>query len=285
MDYKQSRDQYIKNALFFENKNFIISKGLSDILDDMFKEIESVIDFLLKSKVKYSKVDINNRISNIIDKYFKIMDDYLLAEMLTVYKVEGEAAKKILNEQLKDKILGSRGERIKQQVVNTEQVISNNRFFTVEYENYKSFVKDDVLKKVNYGILKGLAYYETAEIIIKEVVKSPMKDSQIISLSRTMMKSVQNDSVINTFKESNIEYVKAIGIMDSRQTDSCKSLSNKTFPINDAPPFPIHYNCRSTYIPVAPWDLKQAEKDSISFKEWYLKNKDDPDLKRLKYIY
>lgn len=287
MNYNDAKNKYIKNALLFEVSNFKISRELKMYTDELYKKIDDYIKSkYLNGVLIGNKKALEKEIDEIIIKSFEKMDNYLIAEMSTVYKVESVAAASILKSQIGKRMNKDlTTDNLTKSISNTRDIIKSNKFYTVEFTKFKKDIHTNILKNVTYTLINSKTYLEAAKLISKSNMASGLKTSQVQTLSRTMMKNVQNDAVINTIKEADIEYVKLIGIMDVRQTDSCRSLSNKVFRIDDAPPLPLHYNCRSTYVSIPPWEVETAKRDLMSFKDWYKKNKNDPDLKRLKYMY
>ena len=287
MNYTEIKKRAIINAMKFERNNYL----LSERLNSSFGAILSIIDEYLEDAIKKKTKDdvILRRVDSIIKREYEKLDrEYVenISEIATSeYRTNVAliaASVATANTSRKFKVT----DNYKKKAIFSREQILNNKFFTVEFAKYKKELELSIMKRVRASLITRRDFKVTAKLIYNDIsLKTNLKYGQVKTISRTMMKSIQSDAVEKSLSDNNIQYVKYVSILDNRTTDACKDLSNKVFNIKDAPKLPLHYNCRATLIMVAPWDVEEAKEDLISFKEWYDKNKDDPDLKRLRYVY
>ena len=83
-----------------------------------------------------------------------------------------------------------------------------------------------------------------------------LANNQIMTLVRTSVNQVANKASQETYKanDSVTKKYRYIATIDSRTTMLCASKDDKLFDYNDGPIPPLHFNCRSTTVPVIDWD-------------------------------
>ena len=83
-----------------------------------------------------------------------------------------------------------------------------------------------------------------------------LANNQIMTLVRTSVNQVANKASQETYKanDSVTKKYRYIATIDSRTTLLCASKDDKLFDYNDGPMPPLHFNCRSTTVPVIDWD-------------------------------
>lgn len=83
-----------------------------------------------------------------------------------------------------------------------------------------------------------------------------LANNQIMTLVRTSVNQVANKASQETYKanDSVTKKYRYIATIDSRTTLLCASKDDKLFDYNDGPLPPLHFNCRSTTVPVIDWD-------------------------------
>ena len=88
-----------------------------------------------------------------------------------------------------------------------------------------------------------------------------LANHQIMSLVRTSVNQVSNTASQETYK-ANSEITKKyryVATLDSRTTLLCASKDGKLFDYEEGPMPPLHFNCRSTTVPVIDWDGLEKE--------------------------
>jgi len=83
-----------------------------------------------------------------------------------------------------------------------------------------------------------------------------LANNQIMTLVRTSVNQVANKASQETYKanDSVTKKYRYIATIDSRTTLLCASKDDKLFDYNDGPMPPLHFNCRSTTVPVIDWE-------------------------------
>lgn len=88
-----------------------------------------------------------------------------------------------------------------------------------------------------------------------------LANHQIMSLVRTSVNQVSNTASQETYK-ANSEITKKyryVATLDSNTTLLCASKDGKLFDYEEGPMPPLHFNCRSTTVPVIDWDGLEKE--------------------------
>lgn len=79
-----------------------------------------------------------------------------------------------------------------------------------------------------------------------------MADHQVLTVVRTSIQQVANaasDNVYNANQDVTQKY-RYVATLDGRTSAICRSLDGKEFKYGDGPVPPVHFNCRSTIVPV-----------------------------------
>lgn len=273
MNYYDMKDLYVKNALAFERMNYKISLLSEKFIARIYDRVRELFD------KNYTYLQMQQQVSLIMSDEFSKLDDYIKGEILTIYNKENDNIAEILKKVIRDE------SETKLTTIQNDAVLYNpaedNKFYTTEFTKYQSDMYNTVLPAVNTALI---ANYSVAEAKTFISTTENLTTAQASTLTRTIMKNTQNDASTELFKSNNINYVRYTAILDSRTTSACRSLNNLIFDLDKAPRLPLHYNCRSTYIPLLNRQVKDAEKDVEDFQAWYQRNKNDPDLKNYGFI-
>jgi SPP1 gp7 family putative phage head morphogenesis protein len=83
-----------------------------------------------------------------------------------------------------------------------------------------------------------------------------LANHQVMSLVRTSVNQVSNTASQETYKANSLvtKAYRYVATLDSRTTVLCASKDGKIFPYQEGPMPPLHFNCRSTTVPVIDWD-------------------------------
>lgn len=130
---------------------------------------------------------------------------------------------------------------------------------------------DRVMREVEKGLVQGDG---TSKIVrrIKGTRKAGYADGvletsrrEVEALVRTSVSHVTNHAREETYRENSdvVDKVQFVATLDSRTSDICMNLDGQTFPIGGGPRPPMHFNCRSTCVPV----LKSWKQLGIPLKE------------------
>jgi SPP1 gp7 family putative phage head morphogenesis protein len=126
-----------------------------------------------------------------------------------------------------------------------------------------------VLDSVRDSLAKGESRADIAGKLLGQSAKAGavgdgsllQAQAQLDTLVRTATAAVANDAKLATYKENDdvVDGMQWVSVLDDRTTEDCEDLDGCVWdldgePIGDAPEFPgdppIHWNCRSTLIPV-----------------------------------
>lgn len=69
-------------------------------------------------------------------------------------------------------------------------------------------------------------------------------------IARTEMSHIQNAAAKQRYEDYGIKQMQVWADKDERRCDICGKLHKKKYSINEAPPVPVHPNCRCTIVPV-----------------------------------
>jgi SPP1 gp7 family putative phage head morphogenesis protein len=129
---------------------------------------------------------------------------------------------------------------------------------------------------VNGAVVQGLARGETVSEMMRGVRSALATTSRNAeSVVRTAVNHVTQHAREETYRTNTdvVQQVRYIATLDARTTDTCASLDGRVFDIGDGPRPPMHFNCRSTTVPVVkPFselgipglkDLPEAQRSSI----------------------
>lgn len=117
-------------------------------------------------------------------------------------------------------------------------------------EQFSEKKGDQIVKTIQQGVIAG----QTNQEIIKgmsAIVDTSMADG-LKALVRTVtnhVSSVSREEVLKN-NEDIIEGYEWVSVLDGRTTPECQALDGQIFGVGEGPIPPIHWNCRSTRIPV-----------------------------------
>lgn len=277
-DFNDRANRTIKKQLFFEKENIKISGRVLQVIRSLYPEVEKLLQQYYDGKITANIL--NADVEALITQRFSVLDESLYKEALTVIQQETTNTGRIIAAAA----FAPAAAKITKETLSAIQqnVIANNKFFTVEFTKYKRLAYSRILVSVNDAVINSKTFRQAADMIGRT---SKLNNNQLSTVTRTMMRSVQTDTSMVVFKRNGIKRLKFVAVLDDRTTDVCKDLDGTIFDIEDAPRLGLHYNCRSHYIAVFDDDEKADLGRKISWAEYYQKNKDDPDLKRLQYVY
>lgn len=131
---------------------------------------------------------------------------------------------------------------------------------------------------VNNMIGRGSFAEADFDLVLAETEKLfPSKLRDIKALLRTDSTFYSTLGQEDAFKELYIEEAVFTAVLDERTTEWCQEANGNVIPVDDIVPWenapPLHYNCRSTMIPVVKqldWLTGDVyEVDSHNFDDWY----------------
>lgn len=119
------------------------------------------------------------------------------------------------------------------------------------------------LVRIQTKVKAGLAAGANPEQIIREVLKTTkITQHQAATLTRTSITSTQRDAVMSIMEKNDpiIQGYMFSAILDGRTSSICRYHNGKIYPVSEKryrPP--LHFNCRSTMVPVLKSKIKLQE--------------------------
>jgi SPP1 gp7 family putative phage head morphogenesis protein len=156
--------------------------------------------------------------------------------------------------------------------------IKGTRSLKRNLQNISSGELVRIQSKVKAGLAKGL----TQKDIISDVLKTTkITEQQAKTLTRTSITSTQS-AALNKVMDSNKELLTGYmftAILDSRTSPICSHHNGKVYSIDDKSYLPpLHWNCRSSMIPVVASKEELLKRDTSRLKKSVIKNKDEINL-------
>ena len=149
-------------------------------------------------------------------------------------------------------------------------------------KGYSSAMRAAMTKQLKVGIASGESIPKLGKRIQKVL---DLKARQAQGIARTAVSNVVHQAREETFKKNKdiVRQVQWLATLDDRTTLICVNLDGKMFNPGEGPRPPIHFNCRSTVVPVTPsWQefgvedppaatrasMNGAVPEKIRYKEW-----------------
>lgn len=105
-----------------------------------------------------------------------------------------------------------------------------------------------VLQAVRDGLLTGQTNREIQNSISELFDKRTKHQTE--AYVRTMVNQAANTAKLDTYKKAGIEREEYVAVLDRRTTITCASLDGNIYLADQGPRPPLHFNCRSTRIPL-----------------------------------
>lgn len=122
---------------------------------------------------------------------------------------------------------------------------------------------DRILGAIKIGMVQGESNVDIARRVVGSVKlggvdgATELTRQQLTSLSRTAVNHFSN-AAKREFYKANSKYFQEelyVATLDARTTPVCRANDGKTFPVGKGPIPPLHFNCRSTRVPVIDPDI------------------------------
>jgi SPP1 gp7 family putative phage head morphogenesis protein len=238
-----SKDKFVGE--YYKKVDFkVLKTKLDDYDNSVMKESESVVkkifidlfDQIQKKKILQSQNP--EKIDTLTLKYKKELKQILNSSFYGLYK----DSKKIAETEIKKS--------------NFAKPLTEDKFLEmIETENY-NFIGDweyNVLKKTRVELISAIKDGKPISSVLN-ILDDELKKLTAVQLeryARTKHTEVMNNGRKEYFDSTGVVAgYQCSAIMDDRTTDICAALDGKIFKADDAPVFPLHFNCRSTLIPI-----------------------------------
>ena len=156
------------------------------------------------------------------------------------------------------------------------------------FKSFELSVRKKMMGEIKKGIIAGEGLPEIGKRLRDVAV---LKRKQAEYIARTAVSSVVHAARDEVYQQNQdiVKEVMWVSTLDERTTDICQGLDGQTFPVDDHPSPPAHFNCRSTIVPVvSSWEelgieappegtrasMKGEVPEKITYKEWAEKNPD-----------
>ena len=129
-----------------------------------------------------------------------------------------------------------------------------NSIWVADGKNFSQRVWDNtgrLLETLNEGLIHCVTTgKKTTEL--KKILQERFGVSyhRADTLARTELCHIQTQAAQQRYKDYGIQYIEVLVDPDERTCEQCKALQGKKFPINGAPPLPVHPNERCAIVPV-----------------------------------
>jgi len=232
---------------------------------------------LTEDLTNFSQSRINAQIAAIAQSQADIIDSFLMDYEKTINNVAGTEAsleKKALNSAILNKGFEAVIPDSKQIIaaVNKDPFSLRGKGNGITLKPFLEAYKADQIELIRGRITQGFAEGETTSQILQSLRGTKARnyadgilstiDKNTKTMVRTSLQNVSSAARQSVWEENSdiVESVEWVSVLDARTTEQCQALDGEIFPIDSGPRPPIHYNCRSTIVPVLPEDLQYLEK-------------------------
>lgn len=248
------------------------AKKVTNVSFKIYEQIEKLYQRFLKKELTYFEFNglvntiIDQNIDDISNETDQQLNDNVEKEIKETHKLLKTtaivAATAIIAVKTRNKL--------------RESAILNNPYYANEFQNVKPAMKSRIIQNVYDIVANNKNMTEAAQQLNN--VKN-INGRELQQVFRTMSRDVQTQSMLGTYRENKIKYVRFIAKVDSRTTKICLSFNGMDFPIEDCPRPALHPNCRSILMPI-----EKPTGKLRSFRQIYIDNSSDRDLGRIKYV-
>ena len=247
---KTKLDDY-DNSVVNESK-LIVKKMIMDLKDQIEK----------KRIVQNQNVD---RIDSLNLKYKKELKQILKNSFMGIYKDSHKQA------------------ALEVQKSNFAKPLAEDKFLEVidaETFNYIGDYEYQILKRTRVALTSAIKDGASLTSTLNQLEDdlNGLSLSSIERFSRTKHTEVMNNARREYFESTGVVTgYQYSAIMDDRTSDICSGLHGKFFKADDAPTPPMHFNCRSTLIPITKYEEFTPTKSirGVSTEEFIEENKGD----------
>lgn len=253
------QDRAVRHAIFLERlKTEEQNKILRMMNKDIFPDIEKELRRRVREKMSTRRINELHKVTALILREgYSDLSSELKAGLRDLAVQEGQFQTSLLNKSVGavDVTFAVPGIQTLRAVVNT-----NVRGAIID-DWFKSMSRNDanaVIQQVNIGLVEG----DSIDSMVRRVVgtrRNQFTDGVLQTsrrnakaLVRTSVNHVSSQAREAVYKENEdmIKGVRYVATLDSRTTDICASLDGRVFPIGEGERPPMHFQCRSTTVPI-----------------------------------
>jgi SPP1 gp7 family putative phage head morphogenesis protein len=225
-----------------KNNELKILNELEPILQDAFEDLAS--DLKKSNALKTQELDA----VGIRKKYLKAMQGVFKKHFKQLYRdSEVMAATEVKRSELAKK---------KNENIAFSEFLDHLDKETYQYiGDYEYTVNKKVRNLINTAIKDGRPISDVVGILDDEL--EPLSSTSLERYSRTKSTEVFNKARMEYFNSSGVVAAyQFAAVLDDRTSEICGELHGLTFPADEAPIPPMHFNCRSVLVPI------------MKFEEW-----------------
>lgn len=248
------------------------AKKVTNVSFKIYEQIEKLYQRFLKKELTY--FEFNGLVNTIIDQNIDDISNETDSQLNNNVEKEVKATDGLLKKTAIVAGVALLSKKVRDNI--REKAILNNPYYANEFQNVKPALKSRIIQNVYDIVANNKNMTEAAQQLNNVKNVNGRELQQII---RTMSRDVQTQSMLGTYRENKIKYVRFIAKVDSRTTKICLSFNGMEFPIDDCPEPALHYNCRSIIMPI-----QEPTGKLRSFRQIYIDNSSDRDLGRIKYV-
>ncbi|RKZ45101.1 MAG: phage head morphogenesis protein [Gammaproteobacteria bacterium] len=262
---KQSYDAALRNQVALERIKASAAKNIAPYLKE--------IDRYIRQRLALSELTTYNRerltkllraIESTIDKQLKLFATDSREELLELARIqavfESASLDRAINNPDFESTIPAKSQITAAVTQSPLSIRGAGGGLTIAqtYTSYTATQKKNILGAIKQGVFEGQTNNEIIRTI-RGTASRKFKDGvlglsyrQAETVVRTGIQHVSSASRALTFSENGVKQYQWKSVLDSRTSVYCQGLSNEIFNVGEGPVPPIHWNCRSTIVPVLP---------------------------------
>lgn len=252
------------NALTLQRLSNSVVRDSTGLLRALFDDIVAElarIDPTGPAAVRYRRdrvARLLERVADLIPPAYADWRKQVRAQLAVIGKAQGEHARQVLLATLGE---SAPGVKVGEVGINMmKAIVDRNPFQGQTLAQWAETQQVATLKAVRQQVQFGMAREESIDQIAKRLRGTALQatEAQVEAITRTAVNDIATTAAFETYSANQgvtTEY-QFVATLDSRTTPLCASLDGKTFAYADssAPRPPLHFNCRSTIVPVVDWE-------------------------------
>ena len=245
-------DASVRHAVFVQRYAGSQTKEATVFLERARRAVTNIlseesITELTRSRYQKTLREIDAELQNIYDD----MADALTDNLQDFSEYEAGFSARMLEKTTDVDIATVTSPRIRSAIVNRKILLVDQEMtLAASFKAFSRLKRKEVINRISTGILAG----NTNQEIIKDTknMMSTLHWHQVSALVHTTVVQASNLAREMTIQANDdiIDRVQWVSTLDGKTTATCQSLDGKIFEKGVGPRPPIHFNCRSTVIPL-----------------------------------
>lgn len=259
------RDALVRRQIYLSKFSDGLAADIIGLLDDTEKDLRlTLLDRLGEIEGRNFSARTTSRLNALEKSIAKLRADAFdgAAEMWDTHMQELAAAEaEFLDSALID-VLPVEVDTVMPDPVKLAGIVSVQPMQGKILADWASKMQEADLERIMSRIRVGMAQGNTTDEIVQKVIGTRALDGRdgATEVARRDAASITQTAIATVAGETRQEYYAAnsdiigeelyVATLDDRTTEECAALDGETFPIGEGPQPPIHWNCRSTRVPV-----------------------------------